>query len=212
MEIEPRWPVVLTSTVVLVLLSLLPDRIKVVPIWAPWLLALALIIPMAVLAVTSAKSRWLHIETVVTAIYLFISGFGIVVALTFVLSTVVRHSAEVTGLQLLTSSVAVWVTNVGTFSVAYWRLDRGGPEARANSAVTKPDWLFPQDSARDVLPDWHATFVDYLFLAFCTATAFSPTDALPVTPRAKLLMMSESVISLVTIIAVAARAINILGS
>jgi hypothetical protein len=77
----------------------------------------------------------------------------------------------------------------------------------------KPDWLFPQQSAGEhVPPSWHPTYVDYLFLAFCTATAFSPTDVLPLTSRAKLLMMAESTISLVTIIAIAARAINILTS
>jgi len=73
--------------------------------------------------------------------------------------------------------------------------------------------LFPQQSAPEyVPPDWHPTFVDYLFLAFDTATAFSPTDALPLTSRANVLMMLQSTISLVTVIAVAAVAINILGS
>jgi hypothetical protein len=95
----------------------------------------------------------------------------------------------------------------------YWRLDRGGPEARANQVNAKPDWLFPQQTVPEyVPPDWHATFIDYLFLAFDTGTAFSPTDTLPMTSRAKVLMMLQSMISLVTIIAVAARAINILGS
>ena len=124
----------------------------------------------------------------------------------------VRRSFEVTGIQLLSSSVAAWATNVLLFSLVYWRLDRGGPEARAN-ANTLPDWLFPQQGVPEYVPsDWHATFVDYLFLAFATATAFSPTDALPLTSRAKMLMMFESIISLVTIVAVAARAINILGT
>ena len=118
-----------------------------------------------------------------------------------------------TGIQLLASSVAAWALNVLLFSLAYWRLDRGGPEARANHANTRPDWLFPQQSVPEyVPPDWYPTFVDYLFLAFDTATAFSPTDALPLTSRAKVLMMLQSTISLVTVIAVAARAINILGS
>ena len=97
--------------------------------------------------------------------------------------------------------------------MTYWRLDRGGPEPRANGRSTKPDWLFPQEGLPEYVPaDWHPTFIDYLFLEFDTATAFSPTDDLPLTSRAKLLMMLESTISLVTIIAVVARAINILGS
>jgi hypothetical protein len=102
------------------------------------------------------------------------------------------------------------LSNILLFSLAYWRIDRGGPEARLNQPLTKPDWVFPR--AEDTsLPGRNPTFVDYLFLAYWTATAFSPTDALPVTSRAKLLMMLESMVSLVTIIVVAARAVNIIG-
>jgi uncharacterized membrane protein len=107
----------------------------------------------------------------------------------------------------------MWVVNVLTFSLLYWQLDRGGPEALANNTSPMPDWLFPQEGAReDVPPDWRPTFVDYLFLAYSTATAFSTTDVMPLTSRAKMLMMLESTISLVTIVAVMSRAINILGS
>jgi uncharacterized membrane protein len=124
-----------------------------------------------------------------------------------------RRLSQATVVSVVTPSIAVWATTVLIFSVAYWRIDRGGPEARANHANRKPDWLFPQDNAgEDVPSDWRPTFVDYLFLAFCTATAFSPTDVQPLTSRSKLLMMLESTISLVTTIAVAARAINILGT
>jgi len=169
---------------------------------------------MAALSLTTAKARWLRIESIVMLLFFVGAGFGIIGSLEFLLSEMVRPSAAgaATGLQLLTSSIAVWAQNVLAFSLAYWRVDRGGPEARANHTSTKHDWLFPQEGATENAPDWRPTFVDYLFLAFCTATAFSPTDALPLTSRAKLLMMLESIISLVTIIAVAARAINILGS
>jgi hypothetical protein len=115
--------------------------------------------------------------------------------------------------QLLTSSIAVWVTNVLMFSLLYWQIDRGGPESRVNNASTQPDWLFPQAGApEDAPPDWRPTFVDHLFLGFSTATAFSTTDVMPLTPRAKMLMMLESTISLVTIVVVGPRAINILGN
>jgi hypothetical protein len=155
----------------------------------------------------------MRIKGIVILLFIAIGGLALVKALGYLVSTMVRHSAEVTGVQLLNSSIALWATNVLLFSLAYWRLDRGGPEARANGASTKPDWLFPEEGLPEyVPPDWHPTFMDYLFLAFDTATGFSPTPDLPLTSRAKLLMMLESVISLVTIIAVAARAINILGS
>jgi hypothetical protein len=181
--------------------------------WVPWLTLIVLIVPMASLALNTATEALLRIEAIVTALFLVIAAFGIIAELKILLSAMVGHSSAVTGLQLLTSSIAVWATNVLIFSVAYWRIDRGGPEARANHANRRPDWLFPQENAgENVPPDWRPTFVDYLFLAFCTATAFSPTDAQPLTSRTKLLMMLESTISLVTIVVVASRAINILGS
>jgi hypothetical protein len=93
-------------------------------------------------------------------------------------------------LQLLSSSIAIWVANVLAFSILYWQIDRGGPEARANKAGKKPDWLFPQEApVEDAPAAWWPTFVDYLFLGFTTSTAFSPTDTLPLTSRAKILMM-----------------------
>ena len=212
-NIEPRWPVVVAILAVLFLQALLPDRIRAFPSWVPFLLAIILIVPMATLTLTSAKARWLRIENIVILVFFTIGGLALVKSLGYLLSTMVRHSAEVTGLQLLSSSIVVWTSNVLFFSLAYWRLDRGGPEHRANCEDIPPDWIFPQQSVPEYLPlDWHPTFVDYLFLAFGTATAFSATDDLPLTARAKLLMMLESIFSLVTIITVAARAINILGS
>ena len=213
--IESRWPVILAIFSVVLLLAVLPSRVRVFPAWVPWLTLIVVIVPMAALALAlnSATGPLLRIERIVTVLFFVVVAFGIIATLKILLSAMVRHSSGVTGLQLLTSSIAVWATNVLVFSVAYWRIDRGGPEARANHVNGKPDWLFPQENAgEDVPPDWRPTFVDYLFLAFCTATAFSPTDVQPLTSRSKLLMMLESTISLVTTIAVAARAINTLGA
>jgi hypothetical protein len=124
-----------------------------------------------------------------------------------------RRRADISGIDLLESSVAAWTGNVLISSLVFWQMDRGGPENRRNDVSTKPDWLFPQESAGEHVPsNWRPTYVDYLFLAFSTATAFSTTDVIPLTSRAKLLMMAESTISLVTIIAIAARAINILNT
>jgi hypothetical protein len=168
---------------------------------------------MAALSLAGVKDLWLRIEQTTTLTFFVTAGFGTAYNLEYLLAEMVRRSGEISGLQLLTSSIAVWVSNVLIFSLAYWRTDKGGPEARANDRCTKSDWLFPQAGREDEgIRNWSPTFVDYLFIAFCTATAFSPTEALPLTPRAKLLMMLESMISLVTIVAVAARAINILGA
>ena len=211
LRIETRWPAAFAVLAVTLLLTMLPDRVRVAPVWAPYVLAIALIVPMAAIMLTHAPERWFRIERTIMLIVFLVAGM--IADLTLLIAEMVRRSGEISGIQLLTSSVAMWVLNVLTFSLLYWQIDRGGPEARANKASPRPDWLFPQEGApQDVPPEWRPTFVDYLFLGYSTATAFSTTDVMPLTSRAKLLMMLESAISLATIVAVMSRAINILGS
>jgi hypothetical protein len=168
---------------------------------------------MAVVALTAARGWWLRVERAITLLFVALMELANLSILAYLVRAMVKQPGDIGGLQLLTSSIALWVTNVLAFALLYWQMDRGGPEARANDAGTKPDWLFPQSGApEDAPPGWRPTFVDYLFLAFSTATAFSPTDALPLTSRAKMLMMLESSISLSTLVVVASRAINILGA
>jgi hypothetical protein len=119
-----------------------------------------------------------------------------------------------TGRTLLLDSLNIWMTNIVLFALWFWALDRGGPAAKGLVSKQKSDFLFAQqqtDSARKQFPNWSPGFVDYLFLAFTNSTAFSPADTLPLTARAKLLMMAESVISLATIALVASRAVGILN-
>jgi len=119
---------------------------------------------------------------------------------------------ELSPAGLLFTGGAVWVTNVIAFALWYWELDSGGPAARANATGGLPDFLFPQMTQSDVARrDWEPSFVDYLYLAFTNATAFSPTDTLPLTRWAKLAMMFQSAVSIVIIALVVARAINILA-
>jgi hypothetical protein len=114
--------------------------------------------------------------------------------------------------SLLIDAVNIWVTNVIAFGLWYWGIDRGGPAGRGLSSYLMPDFLFPQATMQDErLRNWSPGFVDYLFLSFTNATAFSPTDTLPLSHRAKLLMMAEALISLLTLALVAARAVNILA-
>lgn len=119
------------------------------------------------------------------------------------------------GRDLLSAAAGVWVTNVVVFGLAFWELDRGGPLGRTGQlpAPADPDLWFPQDGdAKDAAPDgWQPVFVDYLFVSLTGATAFSPTDTMPLTSRAKLLMGAQSLISLLTVGLVAARAVNILS-
>lgn len=213
LRIEARWPVILVILAVLFLLAMLPRPIAMLPFWISCVAVIVVIVPMAVVGLTAAKAQWLRIERIVTLLFFVFAEVGIVVNLASLIREMVHRSAGIDGLQLLSSSVAVWVANVLVFSILYWQMDRGGPEARANKAERKTDWAFPQEGAVEAVPaGWRPTFVDYLFLGFTTSTAFSPTDTLPLTSRAKILMMLQSTISLVTIVAVASRAINILGS
>jgi uncharacterized membrane protein len=116
------------------------------------------------------------------------------------------------GRTLLLDATNIWATNVIVFSVWYWALDRGGPSLGKVDHQGPSEFLFPQTGlAETVGTERKPGYVDYLFLSFCTSTAFSPTDTMPLTSRMKLLMMLESIVSLLTLALVAARAVNILA-
>jgi hypothetical protein len=115
------------------------------------------------------------------------------------------------GRSLLLDALDIWTINIVAFTLWYWNMDRGGPAARGITAICAADFLFVQSTMGTSEDEWSPGFVDYLFLSFTNATAFSPTDTMPLTPRAKLLMMVQSAISLLTIALVAARAVNILS-
>ncbi len=122
------------------------------------------------------------------------------------------HAAP--GRTLLLDAVNIWVTNVVIFALWYWALDRGGPAGRGMVKHPQIDFLFTQQQSALQNPEWanwSPGFIDYLFLAFTNATAFSPADTFPLTARAKLLMMAEASISLTTIAVVASRAVGILS-
>ena len=117
------------------------------------------------------------------------------------------------GGQLLASAGVVLLTNVLTFSLVFWELDDGGPVARATAATrTHPDFQFPQDENPGLArPEWGPALVDYVYVSVTNSIAFSPTDAMPLTHRAKLFMGLEAGLSALTVLVVAARAVNILG-
>jgi hypothetical protein len=112
---------------------------------------------------------------------------------------------------LLASGGAIWLSNVITFGLWYWDLDRGGAAARARGSGRPPAFVFPEmTNSQYVAPGWYPKFVDYLTLSFTTAMAFSPTDVSGIKPWAKLMMMAEATISLLVAILVVSRAVNIL--
>ncbi len=118
------------------------------------------------------------------------------------------------GRPLIFAGVALWITNVLLFSLWYWELDRGGPQARAEPGSERgADFLFSQmgDAKPFTRPDWTPGLIDYLWLSFTTATAFSPTDTMPLSQTAKLLMAIQSLTSLLIVVLVVSRAVNILS-
>ncbi len=208
---EPRWPPALAILAVLGLLAVLPHHVQVMPVWVSRVAALAILVPMAAVALTTANALWLRIERTMIMLLAVAYVGNTIAELADMIGIIMIHPPETRSVSLLSSSLAIWVTNILTFSLLYWQIDRGGPYARARQSSVKPDWLFPQMAApEDTPPGWRPMFLDYLSLGYNTATAFSPTDVLPLTRRAKMLMMLESTISLLTLVIVAARAVNVL--
>ena len=106
----------------------------------------------------------------------------------------------------------IWLTNFLLFALWYWELDRGGPGRRAAGRDQPPDFLFPQMSDDRIEPrNWRPRFIDYLYVSLTNATAFSPTDTMPLTPMAKSVMGIQSLVSLVTLGLIVARAVNVLS-
>jgi hypothetical protein len=153
----------------------------------------------------SATSRRLTISLI--AVMTVANSFGAIVLMYDIVAGVLGMTAT----DLLGRGALVWVTNVIVFSLWFWELDRGGPAERAAGTPVRPSFAFPEDTMPELAPEgWMPTYPDYLYLSFTNSTAFSPTDTLPVRLWAKMTMMVESAVALVTAILVVARAINVL--
>ena len=131
-----------------------------------------------------------------------------------VVRLVTENTSDLTGGELLLTAFAIWSTDVLVFGLAFWELDAGGPVARMQAAGRSPtDFQFPQDSNGDrPSGEWRPQVWDYLYVSLTNAIAFSPTDTMPLSLRAKSVMALESVTSAVIVILVTARAVNVLGS
>jgi hypothetical protein len=195
------------------ILTLLPARYQLMPRTFPFLAAAALAITMLGAEFAPPHPLWARLEHYTAVIVLPLATIVELVLLALLLRDMAKVHSGISGLTLLTTSIAIWTTNILVFALAYWQLDRGGPEGRATGWQGRTDFTFPRGDPSDNVPaDWQPEFADYLALGFNTSAAFSPTDVLPLTPRAKMMMVTQSIISLITVIAVGARAINILGS
>jgi uncharacterized membrane protein len=139
--------------------------------------------------------------------------FNVLGVVLLVTSLVAPSGVEVTGRQLLFSGAALWITDTVAFGLAFWELDCGGPVARAlTDAPRKPDFQFPQDENPELArEDWAPRLWDYFYVSLTNSIAFSPTDVMPLTRPAKTFMAAESTLSAITILLVAARAVNILS-
>jgi hypothetical protein len=208
---EPRWPGVLALLSIGCLHYALPRELRVGPGWLVLTLVVGLTIP-ALIIHHQRNWRLSHLlgYVVNSVVTLFVG-----VSLGLLVWRLPTHKD--TPNQLLRSAATLWVCNILVFACWYWRLDAGGPDQRALRRYhTHGAFLFPQmaldpDLRKEMeVAEWSPGFVDYLFLAFNTSTAFSPTDVPPLSRWAKTLMMIQASISLATIALLAARAVNIL--
>ena len=208
---EPRWPAFIAIVAVGGLYTALPSSLIVGPRWAFFAAVLVMLVPTYV----SHRMKYHFIDRIL--------GFGVSAVITLgmiasvALLIIALPKRTESPQELLTSAAALWATNVLVFALWYWRLDAGGPHHRdKRRAHTDGAFLFPQmtlspDAKREMNEhEWSPNFFDYLYIAFNTSTAFSPTDT-PVLARwGKVLMMLQSVISLTVLALLAARAVNIL--
>ena len=152
--------------------------------------------------------QWIRLAALLLTIAVMAINFEALVAVTRAL---LHGGKGPDGQSLLIDALNIWFTNVVIFALWFWSIDRDGPAARGLSARAAPDFLFPQMmGAGDEDPRWTPGFLDYFYVSFTNATAFSPTDTMPLSIRAKMLMALEAFVSLLTVGLVAARAVNIL--
>jgi uncharacterized membrane protein len=199
------WPSAVAFVVLGVLYALVSARLTLGPPW--WLLLLTiLVVPGARLLRGRGLLRAQRLLAVGTLAAITIA---ITVSVVYLLQALLRHTADAP--ELLSGGGLLWVANVLTFSLWYWEVDGGGPTHRHMTHCGSTDFAFPQRVLGDGFEaGWAPDFVDYLFLAFNTSTAFSPTDTMVLARRAKALMMYQSILSLVTVVVLVARAINAL--
>jgi hypothetical protein len=217
-EVESRWEaapaiiVVIAMQVLLAAVSRDQDwRLWVFPWWV-WLIPAAteavLLVPLAWQRPRRRLEQIGHRRTVALALLALVSLSNALLMLAVIASLV--RGDEKSGAQLLLKAITVWTTNTIAFGLWYWAFDRGGPVRRLQADPPPPDFQFPQmENPQLASPGWQPHFVDYLYVSFTNSIAFSPTDAMPLSRRAKLLMLSESAISSLTVLLVAARAVNI---
>jgi hypothetical protein len=203
---EPRWPAFVAMLAAAFVYLAMPEPLSVGPSWSLLVIILVLLIPMVV----SYHRGRNNITRILTLSANAIITLAMIASLVFLIQGLPQHRESPKA--LLRSAGALWITNVLVFALWYWKLDAGGPLQRDRSrGQLDSSFLFPQmltQGASD--PSWSPQFMDYLFLAFNTSTAFSPTDTAVLSRWAKVGMMLQALISLTIVALLAARAVNIL--
>ena len=217
-EVESRWEAAPAVVVVIAFQLLLAfvSQSQGWKLWGlPWWVWLIPIVPELVLLIALAwqrprrKLEQLGQRRNVALTLLALISLVNALLLLAVIASLIRGD-EKSGAQLLLKAMTVWGTNVITFSLWFWAVDRGGPVRRLEPDPPPPDFQFPQMENPELAePGWYPHLFDYVYVSFTNSIAFSPTDAMPLTRRAKMLMLSGSAVSSVTILLVAARAVNI---
>jgi hypothetical protein len=174
--------------------------------WIWFVFALPEMLLVGALALDAPPS--VDVTMILVVVLANLGGLGLLIA-----SLLTETSRDLSGGQLLMSGAVLWLTNVIVFGLLYWSLDAGGPRARAKRGRRRPDFWFPQDdNDRLAHTGWHPRLEDYAYVALTNGIAFSPTDAMPLTRRAKTLMGLDALISVGAVLLVAARAVNVLGA
>jgi uncharacterized membrane protein len=206
MEREPRWPAFVAMLAAACLYLALPEPLSLGPSWSLLAIIFVLMIPMVV----SSHRRRYDVARVLTFTANGVITLAMIASLAILILGITRHTQSPQA--LLRSATALWFTNVLVFALWYWKLDAGGPVGReASRGKLDSSFLFPQMMGQAGFDaSWSPRFMDYLFLAFNTSTAFSPTDTAVLSRWAKAGMMVQSLISLTIVALLAARAVNIL--
>jgi uncharacterized membrane protein len=206
---ESRWPATLAVAAAIALYLTLPADLQLGPGWLLPAMEAAILVPLSVArprrsAGEAGPSRMAAIALIGLA------NIGNVASLVLLIHHLLIHQ-PISGRTLLFSAIQIYMTNVIIFGLWYWELDGGGPVRRLGGNASYPDFLYPQMNIPEKAPPgWRPMFIDYLYVSLTNATAFSPTDTMPLTRRAKLLMGVQSIASLLTVALVAGRAVNIL--
>jgi uncharacterized membrane protein len=206
---ESRWPSAAAIFVALLLQLALPDRVTPGPRYVIPALEFVLLAALMLANPSQLTEESKDVRILAVGLVALVTGANMTSLVLLVQRLV--HGSVSNGRALIVAGAGVWLTNVIVFGLWYWEMDRGGPLARRTEEHAPPDFLFPQmENPGTTRGRWSPSFIDYLYVSLTNAAAFSPTDTMPLTTRAKALMGVEGLASLATIGIVAARAVNIL--